>query len=72
MMLDAIKDDDEVIERPRAAARAMGFSLATFWRRAKDDPEFPPLYRLSRRIVGIKRGDRRRYVDAGRQEPVAE
>ena len=41
-MLDTLTDDDDTVERPRASAHAMGFSLATWWRRVKDDPEFPP------------------------------
>jgi hypothetical protein len=71
-MLDNATDDDDTLERPRASAKAMGFSVATWWRRAKDDPDFPPLYRPSARVVGIKRGDRRRYVELRREREAAE
>jgi predicted DNA-binding transcriptional regulator AlpA len=54
--------DDLVIERPRTAAAALGISLATFWRKLKDEPGFPQLVRLGPNSVGIVRAERLDYT----------
>jgi predicted DNA-binding transcriptional regulator AlpA len=58
----ALSDDDLVFERPRTAAAALGISIATFWRRVKDDPDFPALVALGPHSVGMVRGERRAYA----------
>lgn len=58
----ALSDDDLVFERPRTAAAALGMSIATFWRRVKDDPDFPSLVQLGPNSVGMVRGERRAYA----------
>ncbi len=57
----AFDTDYYTIERPRPAAAALGISLATFWRRCKSDPDFPPLVRHGA-IVGVIRGERIAYT----------
>ena len=57
-MSDDVVSDDVVIERPRVAASKLGFSLATFWRRVKEDPDFPKLVRLGPNSVGLIQAER--------------
>ena len=61
-MSDSSDGNGLVIERPREVAKALGISPATFWRRVKNDPDFPQLIRLGTRSVGIIRGEREQYV----------
>jgi prophage regulatory protein len=50
--------------RPREAAALLGIGLSTFWLRAKTDPDFPRLIRLSPKTTVVRREDLENYVAA--------
>ncbi len=56
--------------RPRQAADALGISETTFWARAKDDPDFPPLIRLTARCTVVREQDLIDYVELKSQQTV--
>lgn len=43
--------------RPRQAAEYIGISIASFWRIAKSDPDFPTPFKLSANSSAIMRED---------------
>jgi predicted DNA-binding transcriptional regulator AlpA len=53
---------NEIIERPKDFAAALGISLATLWRRVKNEPDFPQPLTLSDQAVGFLRSERLAYI----------
>lgn len=49
--------------RPKDAAQALGFSIVTLYRRAKEDPDFPRLINLSPGHTVISEQDLVAYVE---------
>ncbi len=49
--------------RPKEAAQALGFSIVTLYRRAKEDPDFPRLINLSPGHTVISEQDLVAYVE---------
>ena len=47
---------------PRRAAECEGISLATFWRRVKDDPAHPKPIKLSANRVGVIVAEHNAYI----------
>ena len=48
--------------RPRQAADALGISLTTFWVKAKTDPDFPTLIRMSPGCTVVQESDLEAYM----------
>ncbi len=57
--------------RPKQAAEALGISLATFWRRAKDEPDFPPLIKLGDKMTVVRESDLADYTERKLQAQLA-
>lgn len=57
--------------RPTAAATVLGISLSTFWRRSKEDPDFPPVIRLSPRCAVVREEDLAAYMAKKAEQSVA-
>jgi prophage regulatory protein len=49
--------------RPRQAADALGIALSTFWKRAKDDPDFPPIINLTKGCSVVREEDLEAYME---------
>lgn len=49
--------------RPREAAKVLGIGLSTFWLKAKTDPEFPKIIRLSPKAVVVRESDIAAYIE---------
>lgn len=43
--------------RPRAAAKYIGVSIASFWRFVKNDPSFPQPFRIGQQATVVMRAD---------------
>ena len=50
--------------RPKEGAAILGIGLSTFWLRAKTDPDFPQLIKLSPKTVVVRLADLDAYVAA--------
>lgn len=50
--------------RPKQAAGFLGVGLATFWRWAKERPDFPKLRRLSARATVVDADELKAWRDA--------
>jgi len=48
--------------RPAKAADYLGVGLSTFWLKAKTDPDFPPLIKLSPRTTVVQQAALDRYL----------
>jgi predicted DNA-binding transcriptional regulator AlpA len=48
--------------RPREAAAYLGIGLSTFWRRVKNEPDFPKLRKLSPKTSVALRGELDAYL----------
>lgn len=61
--------------RPQKVADTLGISLASFWRIAKAEPDFPQLIKLSPRCTVVRAAELSAYMDkkasSQRQEAVA-
>jgi predicted DNA-binding transcriptional regulator AlpA len=55
-------NNDDVVERPKDFAAALGISLATLWRRVKREPGFPQPVTLSEHASGFLRSERMAYI----------
>jgi prophage regulatory protein len=53
---------DTITVRPREAAAILGIGLSTFWLRAKTDPDFPKIFKLSPKTTVVRRRDLEAYV----------
>lgn len=54
--------------RPKQAAAALGIGLSTFWLKAKTDPDFPPVIRLSERCSVVTEESLSAYVQKKTQQ----
>lgn len=60
---------DKPFLRPKDAAELLGVGESTFWRWAKDRPDFPEPIRLSARMTVFSRNDLMRWVEKSRMRP---
>lgn len=54
--------------RPRQAAESLGVSESTFWLRAKTDPDFPKLIKLTQRCTIVREQDLIDYIEKKSQQ----
>ncbi len=57
--------------RPRQAAQTLGIALSTFWLKAKTDPDFPRLIRLSANATVVRESDLHTYIEKKAALPYA-
>jgi predicted DNA-binding transcriptional regulator AlpA len=50
-----------IFESPRQTCKACDFSMSTFWRRVKTDPDFPKPVYVSPKMPRIIKGEREAY-----------
>ncbi|MCB2036220.1 MAG: hypothetical protein KDF56_04825 [Ottowia sp.] len=52
---------------PKAAAAYVGFSVPTFWRTAKNDATFPPVFKVSPGRCAVMRAELDAWLAAKRE-----
>lgn len=57
-------ENNPLVVRPQKAANILGISLSSFWLKAKSDPDFPTLIKLSPRTTVVRLSDLEKYITA--------
>jgi prophage regulatory protein len=58
--------------RPVEAAERLGISTATFWRYARQQPDFPQLVKLSPRVTVVREAELAAWLERKASTPAAE
>lgn len=54
---------EKITVRPAEAAQMLGIGVSSFWLKAKSDPAFPEIIKLSPRTSVVRLEDLRAYID---------
>lgn len=61
-MKQSVVTSSTVLLRPREAAEHLRIGLSTFWRRAKEEADFPKLIKLGPRTTCVRSADLEAYI----------